>query len=191
MLTQGAVGPLPQGLAGLLEGLKGLQTGAMQHQQGEGSSSSAAGTGPQSQAAAASLVALLQKQQQQQQGGQKTQLSKAQQMVLQQRKEREERERQRRQQEQESQVDSSGRPGWQSEVYVAPPARMLRVKKGAAADVWNAPQEDTQGGPAVHACTQPASSQYGALAFPANVSMLASSAGSLPPLRMPSYVSCE
>jgi hypothetical protein len=30
---------------------------------------------------------------------------------------------------------------------------MLRVKKGAAADVWNAPQEDAPGGPAVHACT--------------------------------------
>jgi hypothetical protein len=135
LLTKGAVGQLPDGLAGLLDGLKGLQAGAAAQQVQGGRDSK---TGAQSQAA--SLVALLQ----QHQAGQRTQLSKAQQLVLQRRKAQEEEER-RRQQEQAEQQEASSKPGWQSEVYVAPPSRMLRAKKGAAADVWNAADSGTPG----------------------------------------------
>lgn len=128
------MGQLPDGLAGLVDGLRGLQaaSAAQQAQGGQGGK-----TGAQSQAA--SLVALLQ----QHQAG-RTQLNKAQRLVLQHRKAQEEEER-RRQQEQGEQQEASSKPGWQSEVYVAPPSRMLRVKKGAAVDVWNATDSGTPG----------------------------------------------
>lgn len=134
LLTKGAVGQLPHGLAGLVDGLRGLQAASVAQQAHGGQGGK---TGAQSQAA--SLVALLQ----QHQAG-RTQLSKAQQLVLQRRKAQEEDER-RRQQEQGEQQEASSKPGWQSEVYVAPPSRMLRVKKGAAADVWNATDSGTPG----------------------------------------------
>lgn len=134
LLTKGAVGQLPDGLAGLVDGLRGLQaaSAAQQAQESQGGKTGA-------QAQAASLVALLQ----QHQAG-RTQLSKAQQLVLQRRKAQQE-EDSSRQQEQGEQQEASRKPGWQSEVYVAPPSRMLRVKKGAAADVWNATDSGTPG----------------------------------------------
>lgn len=140
LLTQGAVGKLPDGLAGLVEGLKGLHAaagGAAEHQQQH---QLLAKEGAGQRAAAASLVALLQQQQEQtQEQQQRTQLSKAQQLVLQRRKaQQEEQQRQQQQEDADSQQDTGGRPGWQSDVYVPPPSRMLRVKKGGAADVWNA-----------------------------------------------------
>jgi hypothetical protein len=136
LLTDGAVESLPDGLAGLVEGLKGLQSSSA-HLQAQDSKAGA-------QAQAASLVALLrQQQQQQQQQTGLTQLSKAQQLVLQRRKAQEE-ERQRQQEQGEQQEDAS-KPGWQSEVYVPPPSRMLRVKKGGVADVWNAPDSSEPG----------------------------------------------
>jgi hypothetical protein len=137
LLTKGAVGSLPDGLAGLVEGLKGLQSSPAQLQAQDNKAGA--------QAQAASLVALLQ-QQQQQQGQQQTgltQLSKAQQMVLQRRKAHEEE--RKRQQEQGEQHEDTSKPGWQSDVYVPPPSRMLRVKKGGAADVWNAPDSSEPG----------------------------------------------
>lgn len=145
-LTKGAVGSLPDGLAGLVEGLKGLQSSHPQQL------AQAQDSKPGAQAQAASLVALLQQQQQQQTG--LTQLSKAQQLVLQRRKAQEEEKK--RQQEQGEQQEDTSKPGWQSEVYVPPPSRMLRVKKGGAADVWNAADSSEPGaqgqGRAVCAC---------------------------------------
>lgn len=138
LLSRGAVGPLPDGLAGLVAGLKGLQDSSTHQQQKQQHSQDT------HKETAASLVALLQQQQQKQQ---RTQLSKAQLLVLQRRQAQQE---QRRQQQQQQEADSnaqddSGRPGWQSDVYVPPPSRMLRVKKAGAADVWNAPPSSKTG----------------------------------------------
>jgi hypothetical protein len=153
LLAEGAAGPLPDGLAGLMEGLKGLVAGSQASMAAAAAAAAAVQRGQQasssSSTAAASLVALLQQQQEQQQEQQqgqqeqRTQLSKAQQLVLQRRKAQEaELQRHLQQQEQAAEGDRGGRPGWQSDVYVPPPARMLRVKKDAAADVWNAPAGD-------------------------------------------------